>query len=850
MKSYNKHIRIPIFKAILLSCIVSAGLIAWLRTGHGEAMSARAQEAPAVTCSATPPYPIPAPSAFPLRAIAAGRVNQDAVPGGQPPDNHFDLIIPAQAAPPLVTPKVINFYGDGAGRFCQPANVINQAPESLLFDNDKPIHILASDPENDFVVESAGSGFHTDIAVASAGPTPGSSTVTVYPGLGTGNFPQTSVGNRRVIVGTISEQPSVGVPLVAGDFVSDSSNPPLIDFAVIADNTVKIVKQNSDGSLSLLTPLTMPPNFHPFSIAAGNLNNFGIKDIVVVADNSTDVVVFYDGATTPTVSSGVLPGNARFVTVGQFNSQAGEDLAITTASGIKILFGTSFAFTSGPTLSATSPGYIVTGDFDGDTKADIAAITNTDSVTVFKGDGEGNFLPPANYFVGNQPVAMVAVKTGSFPNFPGPQFLAILQQTSKTISTVFPNRLQFYPLPSPVRLLETRSGFPGCTNPGAQIIANGTLTLPARTACAGIPASAAAVTGNITVIPSEPGFLTLFPSTVAQPPVVANSNFQANEITNNVFTVALGANDGAFKIFTNATTHAIVDVTGYYAPPGTGGLYFHPLPSPVRLLETRAGFSGCIAPGAPLTGTGNPNADPNLDLLLQGRSPIASPCNSIPASAQVLVGNATSVTPGSSGYLTIYPSGGTRPTVASSNYAGNDVINGPFAVKLGADGKFKVYTFATTHLVIDILGYYSEDAIDANGAGMLFSPLQNPVRLLETRFGSTLTGCTRPEAPILGNLTMATHTQSAAGFCGLSSDTQALVGNVTVVNAMGAGFLTFFPANLLTPPLVATSNYPSPATFGYNRHYFVGLSPTDGKFKILTQFTTDLVVDVSGYFVP
>ncbi|HMY76512.1 MAG TPA: putative Ig domain-containing protein, partial [Blastocatellia bacterium] len=202
------------------------------------------------------------------------------------------------------------------------------------------------------------------------------------------------------------------------------------------------------------------------------------------------------------------------------------------------------------------------------------------------------------------------------------------------------NGLQFYPLPQPVRLLETRAGLTGCTTPGAIINAGATFTLPARTTCAGIPANAQAVTGNITVVPTGGGFLTLFPSS-AQQPTVANSNFGPGEVTNNVFTVGLGAADGAFKIFASGTTHVIVDVTGYYAPPAAGGLYFHPLATPVRLLETRAGLNGCIAPGAQLIGTGDPNADPNLDFAVQGRSPVASPCNSIPATAQVLVGNAT-----------------------------------------------------------------------------------------------------------------------------------------------------------------------------------------------------------------
>ncbi|HMZ19342.1 MAG TPA: BACON domain-containing carbohydrate-binding protein, partial [Blastocatellia bacterium] len=414
------------------------------------------------------------------------------------------------------------------------------------------------------------------------------------------------------------------------------------------------------------------------------------------------------------------------------------------------------------------------------------------------------------------------------------------------------NGLQFFPLPQPVRLLETRAGFTGCTTPGAIINAGGTFTLPARTDCAGIPADAQAVTGNVTVVPTGGGFLTLFPSSAAQP-TVANSNFGPGEVTNNVFTVGLGAGDGAFKIFASATTHVIVDVTGYYAPPGTGGLYFHPLPAPVRLLETRAGLNGCIAPGAQLVGTGDPNADPNLDLAVQGRSPVAAPCNSIPASAQMLVGNATSVVPSNGGFLTIYPSGGTRPLIASSNYAGNDVINGPFAVKLGADGKFKIYTLRTTHLVIDILGYYSQEAVDANGVGLLFNPLPVPVRLLETRpdFPNfPLPGCTRTNAPIQGNLNAATHTQPARDFCGLPATAQAVVGNASVVSTPGAGFLTLFPGNLTDAPLVATSNYPTPAAAGYNRHYFVGLSPTNGTFKVLTQFTTELIVDVSGYFAP
>ena len=420
--------------------------------------------------------------------------------------------------------------------------------------------------------------------------------------------------------------------------------------------------------------------------------------------------------------------------------------------------------------------------------------------------------------------------------------------------------LLFYPLPSPVRLLDTRSGVTGCvTNTGA-LPANSTRTQAARTACSTIPANATAVIGNITVVPSEPGFLTLFPSDAAQP-TVANSNFNAGEVTNNFFTVGLGA-DGAFKIFTSATTQVIIDLTGYYAPPAEGGLYYHSLPSPVRLVQTFPGQTGCFQNGSQqLQGANDPNANPALDLVVDGRGAgLPSPCNSIPGDAVVLVGNATTVFPQAPfgfGYLTIYPSDATRPNVASSNYGNNDIINGPFAVKLGADGKFKVYTFSTTHLVIDISGYYSASATDANGAGLLFHPLATPMRLLETRpdFPSLpLTGCYRPNAPIPGG-TAGTRTQPVWGTCSdqpitIPNTAQAIVGNVTVINPVAAGFGTFFPGNVGTAPTVATTNYPFPVTFGYNRHYYVGLSPSDGTFKILTQFTSDYIVDVSGYFAP
>ncbi|MFN0110616.1 MAG: putative Ig domain-containing protein [Blastocatellia bacterium] len=388
--------------------------------------------------------------------------------------------------------------------------------------------------------------------------------------------------------------------------------------------------------------------------------------------------------------------------------------------------------------------------------------------------------------------------------------------------------LQFYPLAHPVRLLETRPGQTGCIAPGVQIPGGTSLTVPARGTCDGltIPANAAAVTGNITTVQSGGGYLTVYPSDVTQP-VVANSNYTANQVLNNVFTVGLGAVDGAFKIFVTSNTNVVVDITGYYAPPGAGGLYFHPLPAPVRLLETRNGFSGCFTPATPLPA--------NQDFMQQGNNTCG-----IPSSARALVGNATTVNPQAGGYLTIFPADATRPLISSGNYLTGQTLNSPFTVGLSPSGQFKVYTVAQTDLVIDVLGYYSMDALDVNGQGLLFSPMV-PARLLETRSG--FSGCFTPGVPIPATTDTP---QAARGVCTISASAQAIVGNATVVNPTVGGFLTFWPSNAARPT-VATSNYQANTIF--NRHFTVGLG-VDGAFKIYAQQSTHLVVDVSGSFAP
>jgi subtilisin-like proprotein convertase family protein len=403
------------------------------------------------------------------------------------------------------------------------------------------------------------------------------------------------------------------------------------------------------------------------------------------------------------------------------------------------------------------------------------------------------------------------------------------------------SNLQYYALPRPIRLLDTRPGESACFAPGLPLGDNAVSTQQARVTCDGItiPADAQAIVGNATVVNFiSTGFhwITLYPSDAAQPNA-SNLNFSDNQIAPNNFTVGLGP-DGAFKIYSHASTHFIVDITGYYAPPGTGGLFYHPLPNPVRLLDTRPGQTACDAPGAPL------GDDATRAVTAHGACAGAT----IPTTAKAIVGNATVVNFISSGFnwITLYPFGTTQPNVSNLNFTANQIVPNWFVMGLSNDGKFNIYSRASTHFVVDVAGYFSDEPVDANGVGLLYTALPTPVRLLETRPGEQ--GCDAPGVPLGDD---ATREQTAHRTCfgvTVPATAKAVVGNATVVNFISSGFnwITLYPFGV-PQPLASNLNFT--ANQIVPNAFWVGLS-NDGRFNIYSRASTHFIVDLTGYFAP
>jgi hypothetical protein len=119
------------------------------------------------------------------------------------------------------------------------------------------------------------------------------------------------------------------------------------------------------------------------------------------------------------------------------------------------------------------------------------------------------------------------------------------------------------------------------------------------------------------------------------------------------------------------------------------GLQYYPLPFPVRLLDTKPGETACFAPGIPL---GN-------DVVRT--QPATGSClgATIPATAKAVVGSATVVNFISTGFhwITLYPSDAPQPNASNLNFIANDIVPNAFVAGLSNDGKFNIYSHASTH---------------------------------------------------------------------------------------------------------------------------------------------------------
>jgi hypothetical protein len=260
---------------------------------------------------------------------------------------------------------------------------------------------------------------------------------------------------------------------------------------------------------------------------------------------------------------------------------------------------------------------------------------------------------------------------------------------------------------------------------------------------------------------------------------------------------------------------------------GVIGTYY-PLPQ-ARLLDTRNGTGARVGPLGP-QGT--------LHLQVAGRGGV--PATGV--SAVVL--NVTVTGPTAASHLTVYPTGVTRPTASSLNFAAGWTGANSVTVSLGTGGQVDIFNNSgSTHVIADVVGFYAgtNDVLMSNGTGDQYQ-LATPQRLLDTR--------TWGAGPVPAGYYVTLPVDYGTT---LNPHLRALAVNVTAVNPGAAGHLTVWDGQSALP-LASTLNFvahvpavPNLAIVPVAPCAACGGLPSIGIYNA-SAGATHLVVDVFGVF--
>jgi len=347
--------------------------------------------------------------------------------------------------------------------------------------------------------------------------------------------------------------------------------------------------------------------------------------------------------------------------------------------------------------------------------------------------------------------------------------------------TTATTELEFYPV-TPCRVVDTRNT--SGTFGGPSLAGNTSRRFPLQSSSCNLPSSAQAYSLNLAVVPQVPlGYLTAWPSGQPQPET-ANLSSVTGTVTASAAIVPAGAN-GSIEVYASNSTDLIIDVNGYFAPAGTGGLSLYTLP-PCRVLDTRNPSNGAAGTGQPFSG--------ELDENIQ-----ASACG-VPVGAQAYVLNATVVPSTSFGYLTLWPQGTAQPLAATLS-ALDATVTSNLAIVPTTNGSIGMFAANATQLVVDTFGYFGPSSqapaiISANNATFTMNALGS--------FTVIATGFPGPTLSETGTLP-AGVTFTAGVLSGIPTLSGTFPITFTAHNGVGANFVQNF-----TLTVTSASSTPAP----------------------------------------
>ena len=236
----------------------------------------------------------------------------------------------------------------------------------------------------------------------------------------------------------------------------------------------------------------------------------------------------------------------------------------------------------------------------------------------------------------------------------------------------------------PDRVVDTRQGIGLASRLAADQIVE--VPLPAA------PGNALGVMVNITAIYSDTvGFVTAFPC--GSVPATSSVNPGIGDIRPNTATIALSAS-GSICLYTSSNVDILVDVFGYMVPSGTP--VFTPS-VPFRWIDTRSPWSTDLN-----LGLGGQRVSDGQTITVQ----IAGQ-RGVPANAKAVSFNLTAVDGGGdNGFVIAFPCGSQPPT-SNVNFRHRQTVANGSMVALSASGQLCLYSFVSTHLLLDVNGWWT-----------------------------------------------------------------------------------------------------------------------------------------------
>jgi hypothetical protein len=308
-------------------------------------------------------------------------------------DGVADLAVFGESSPSCteVSGAIAILLGDGHGGFIKKSVIC--AAFRL------PFHAVTGDFNHDG---------KTDLAVIAGAGCMGCAAVTIYLGNGDGTFVE--FANPLMLDGALND-------IVTADFNGDGN----LDLAVAYDSgegpsDVVIFLGNGDGTFTPYVDLSDGGYLATSSLAAGDFNNDGIIDLVLLGEGD------YGGEIIGPVSIYLGNGNGTFaldasqpsltmndpisVITGDFTGDGILDLVVLDngTNAFTILKGNgdaTFTQVAGTQTLPPNATLIGTADFNGDGKLDLAFSSAPNIVAIYLGNGDGTFQPGITQSVKN-----------------------------------------------------------------------------------------------------------------------------------------------------------------------------------------------------------------------------------------------------------------------------------------------------------------------------------------------------------------------------------------------------------------------------------------------------------------